>query len=1058
MFTIKRCLVSLLLVITFAGVSHAQFLQQGNKLTGTGVAESLNFQGQSVAVSTDGTTAIVGGRGAWIYIKSGGAWMQQAVLIQGAVSAVSVSADGNTAVLGRSAENAVLVFTRSGTNWTPQATITPSNAIGSASFGASVSIADDGNTVLAGGPQDNVNQGAAWVFTRAGGIWTQKTKLIGTGNIGSATQGGSVYLGKNGAAAIVGGSLDNNGAGAAWFYNLINGVWVQQAKLFGTGASGEAGQGFSVSMDERNALAIVGGPFDNGGAGAVWVFSQTVAGTFVQLNSKLAGPAGSLVGYSVAFWGGGILAGAVGDGANVGAVYRFSTSGGTPLKLSTTGNIGESQIGTSISTSTSGVLIAGGPSDNTSKGAAWVFDNTNGTWTQQGDKLVGTGVPGVPYQGTSVSLSGDGNMAIVGGYNDNINGTNAGQPGPEGAAWLFTRTAGNWAQQGSKLVATGNIGNASQGFSVAMSGDGNTAISGGYTDDNNKGAAWVFTRNGATWLQQSKLVATNPAGSSQQGFSVAIAADGNTALVGAPYDGSSTGATWVYTRFGTTWSQQAKLVGTGSPFSLQGYSVSLSDDGNTALVGGLGESAGIGAAWVFKRTAGAWVEVTKLVGADYTGFPQQGYSVSLSGDGNTAAVGGSTDNSGLGATWIFTQSSGTWAQQGSKLVGTGNSGNAFFGQSVSLSADGNKAVIGGFRDNNEKGAVWVFTRTGAVWTQQGNKLVGTTGSANANQGISVSMSGDGNTFIEGGSGDNNGYGAAWVFYADADDDNDGILNAQDCAPSDITKWRTGNFYIDADTDSYGTGGTVPVCYGATTPSGYSTVGGDCNDANAAINPAATEICDNQTDDNCNGQVDENCTVCANATALSSSNITSNSATLNWVAAVDPELWQLRYKTTNQGSQWTQLPAIPGSARWYVLASLKKNQNYNWQIRARCSNVWTAYSVSSAFKTLSANNIAARGAATELGETLILTEGLGIYPNPGKERFVLTLQLKAAINTMATIQLADLHGKIVQTENARMYNGRLQQHLNTAPTLANGTYIIRVIVDNKSYYTKLLHQK
>jgi hypothetical protein len=589
-----------------------------------------------------------------------------------------------------------------------------------------------------------------------------------------------------------------------------------------------------------------------------------------------------------------------------------------------------------------------------------------------------------------------------------------------------------------------------------MSGDGNTAISGGYTDDNGKGAAWVFTRSGGTWSQQSKLVATNPAGTPNQGFSVAIAADGNTAIVGGPYDGSTTGAAWVYTRSGTTWSQQAKLVGTGSANALQGYSVSISDDGNTALVGGLGESSGIGAAWVFKRTAGAWAEITKLVGADYTGFPQQGYSVSLSGDGNTAAIGGSTDNNGLGATWIFTQSAGTWTQQGSKLVGTGNSGNAFFGQSVSLSADGNKAVIGGYRDNNEKGAVWVFTRTGAVWTQQGNKLVGTAGSANANQGVSVNMSGDGNTFMEGGSNDNIVYGAAWVFAADYD--NDGVPNMEDCAPTDGTKWRTGNFYINADTDTYGTGSTIPVCYGNTVSAGYSSVGGDCNDATGAINPAAIEICGNNIDDNCNGVVDETCNACQNATEFSTSNITSTGATLNWVALADPEQWQLRYKTTNQGSPWTQLPAIPGTARSFVLASLKKNQNYNWQVRARCSSVWTAYSISASFKTGSSNSNAARAGATGYEEPLELAKEFSIYPNPARERFVLTLRVGEILNTTAVIHIKDINGKIIQTENARMNDGSFKKVLSPSPALASGVYIIQVRVGNKWYYTKLLYQK
>ena len=119
----------------------------------------------------------------------------------------------------------------------------------------------------------------------------------------------------------------------------------------------------------------------------------------------------------------------------------------------------------------------------TSAGAAWVFTRSGGVWTQQGTKLVGTGAVGAAQQGVSVALSADGNTAIVGGPADNSSA---------GAAWVFTRSGGVWTQQGTKLVGTGAVGAAQQGDSVALSGDGNTAIVGGWADNNVAGAAWVF--------------------------------------------------------------------------------------------------------------------------------------------------------------------------------------------------------------------------------------------------------------------------------------------------------------------------------------------------------------------------------------------------------------------------------------------------------------------------------------------------------------------------------------------------------------------------------------
>ena len=110
------------------------------------------------------------------------------------------------------------------------------------------------------------------------------------------------------------------------------------------------------------------------------------------------------------------------------------------------------------------------------------------------------------------------------------------------------------------------------------------------------------------------------------------------------------------------------------------------------------------------------------------GCAHQGQSVALSSDGNTAMVGGYFDGYGSGATWVFTRSAGVWTQQGSKLVGTGAVGavvasggrypGAWQGQSVSLSADGNTAVIGGSIDNNWIGATWVFRSFAGTWSQE----------------------------------------------------------------------------------------------------------------------------------------------------------------------------------------------------------------------------------------------------------------------------------------------------------------------------------------------------
>ena len=139
--------------------------------------------------------------------------------------------------------------------------------------------------------------------------------------------------------------------------------------------------------------------------------------------------------------------------------------------------------------------------------------------------------------------------------------------------------------------------------------------------------------------------------------------------------------------------------------------------------------------------------------------------MALSFDGNTAMVGGFGDNT-IGATWVFTRSGSVWTQQGAKLVGTGGMAVSGQGHAVSLSSDGNTAIIGGSTDNGIAGAAWVWTRSGSVWTQQGSKLVGTGAvGTQSRQGVSVSLSADGFTAVVGGHTDNSNAGATWVFVA-----------------------------------------------------------------------------------------------------------------------------------------------------------------------------------------------------------------------------------------------------------------------------------------------------
>ena len=200
--------------------------------------------------------------------------------------------------------------------------------------------------------------------------------------------------------------------------------------------------------------------------------------------------------------------------------------------------------------------MVGAPDDGDGVGAAWVLARSGGTWTQ-GAKLTGGGEDGSAGFGLSLALSDDGNVALVGGPFDNVDSE-------LGAAWVFTRSGGAWSQQGPKLIGSMLSEGAWFGWDVALSGDGNTALMGGYPNFSTSGQAYVFTRSGSVWNQQANLSYTGAAGGSYFGWSVWLSRDGNTALVGGPADNGGTGAAWVFSRFSGIWAQQGgKLTGTG---------------------------------------------------------------------------------------------------------------------------------------------------------------------------------------------------------------------------------------------------------------------------------------------------------------------------------------------------------------------------------------------------------------------------------------------------------------------------------------------------------------
>ena len=264
-------------------------------------------------------------------------------------------------------------------------------------------------------------------------------------------------------------------------------------------------------------------------------------------------------------------------------------------------------------------------------------------------------------------------------------------------------------QSGTELTPDLETGAGGFGYSVALSGDGNTALIGAPYDNGNGGSATVFDRSGTTWAQVAEFSPSGPDGengASGFGISVALSADGETALIGGSTDSNGSGAAWIYTQSGGDWTQGQALLPNDEQNSdgQFGYAVALSADGSTALIGApqeYGQGRGSGAAWIFTASGSTWTqqgsELTPSDQSDYSG--RFGSSVALSYDGSTALIGNSTDtgnggNAAPGAAWVFAASNSTWTQQGSALTPSdenGQGGGSDFGNSVALSYDGHTA-------------------------------------------------------------------------------------------------------------------------------------------------------------------------------------------------------------------------------------------------------------------------------------------------------------------------------------------------------------------------------
>jgi hypothetical protein len=310
--------------------------------------------------------------------------------------------------------------------------------------------------------------------------------------------------------------------------------------------------------------------------------------------------------------------------------------------------------------------------------AAYIFVNNGGIWTQQAKFTAPTGA-NTRFIGSGIALMGDtAAVNVVPNYDFGL----------KGQILVFVRNGTNWSLQ---ATLTPSDGVPQQDFGSPFFVDNDTLLVGAPSGDFNAlGSVYIFVRSGTTWTEVGKFTASD--GQVLDTFGSTFAMDGDTLMIGAPYSPQpdyGDGAVYVYSRSGTTFTEQAKLtLSNPGPFPNLGSSIDL--EGNTVLIGAPQDDGLRGSAYVFTGSGNSWSQQAKLIPSDIinpSGSVYFGTSVSL--DGDTAAVGAPfnpDEARNRGAVYFYSHSAGQWAEQ-SKLVPNDNLSNHTFGSSVILEGD-----------------------------------------------------------------------------------------------------------------------------------------------------------------------------------------------------------------------------------------------------------------------------------------------------------------------------------------------------------------------------------
>ena len=651
-------------------------------------------QGQSVDISGDsaiigipiGSFAASASGGAMVVTRAGSTWSKQGMLLPLSAAAgdnfgQTVAIDGDVAVVASRTTGKVVIFERTGTAWTEADSI----SLGS---GLIESIDLDGNTLAIGRPGFGNGSGIVSLYVNNSQAWVAEGSVSGSDTTTGHAFGGAVAL--DGETLLVGAVGLSSNAGAAYLFTRSNTVWSEQVKFVAGDAAANNRFGDAVAL--HNNTAVIGAPGTDG-SGRVYIFANSVANPnrAVAAWSQQAkiGPSdgvnGDQFGYAVAVHNGTVLVGAwLSDdqGNNSGSAYLFTrsvTSWSQQTEITAADTGADNLFGTSVALE-SGTAIVGalwGTGQTSASGSVYAFTGSGSSWSEQAELIPDNWGAGQNF-GNSIAMF-DENTILIGAVNGD------GRAEGSGAVYVYRKLNSGW-RFFQKITGSDSGSGDRFGRFIVISGD--TALIGADRHGNEAGAVYVFKRGTNTaWTEEGKLQPSDIAAGDRFGYAGAV--DGNTAIFGAPWEGG-TGSAYIFSRGGSGWSEQSKLTATSaSNGDNVGWSVAL--DGDWAVVGAPYDDThgtNSGAIHLFTQSGNSWSFAQKLT--RNAGGIFYGRTLGIAGD--TLLVGAPfAGTNGSGRVHIYGESGGSWTYESS--LGADFVNGDLFGWHLNLSPSGEIALV-----------------------------------------------------------------------------------------------------------------------------------------------------------------------------------------------------------------------------------------------------------------------------------------------------------------------------------------------------------------------------